>query len=110
MMFENVEINRLSVTYNELHLDEHKTIDSQINNLKEDLFQAVYRDKYILDVGWYPEFDRGGEFIIYAIKDFDWEHPRVIKKCRDISRLEECFFEVLDEVDSINNIFCGGST
>lgn len=38
-------------------------------------------------MGWYPEFDENGEFIIQIIKDYDWETPICLKKCKDVPTL-----------------------
>lgn len=60
----------------------------QIDELKEDLIQ-VECGNFILDVGWYPEFDENGQFRIVIIKDNIWDNPIIEKRCRKLSQLDE---------------------
>ncbi len=64
--------------YDELsNLDFHKNLLEEINQLDEDLFQIVFNDGVIIDIGWYPSFDINGEFIIQVISAGDWENPSI---------------------------------
>ena len=38
-------------------VDENTPIGKLADCLKEDLIQIKYKDEYLIDVGWYPEFD-----------------------------------------------------
>lgn len=42
------------------------------SELEEDMLQVDYPNNYILDVGWYKD-----KFIIYIIRDYEWEVPVV---------------------------------
>ena len=64
-------------------------LTEQVDFLKEDILQICYESNYILDVGWYPEFNRNGSFKIVIIKDYNWENPVYESKCRDITILKE---------------------
>lgn len=62
---ENVELNNIishyngKILYNDLSIiDFSKNELIQIENLKEDLFQACFPNNIILDIGWYPSFDK----------------------------------------------------
>jgi len=46
----------------------------QWTELKEDLAQIMY-DRNCVDIGWHPEFDKYGQFIVQVIKDGDWDSP-----------------------------------
>lgn len=83
------------ILYNELYLlDEGIALANQVNNLKEDLLQVESKDKkYILDVGWYPEFDISGYFTVMIIRKYDWEDPVFIKKCYDLHSLKQTLLE-----------------
>ena len=37
---------------------------------KEDMLQVEYPNQFLLDMGWYQD-----RYIIYIIRNFDWEHP-----------------------------------
>jgi len=69
------------ITYNELiNIDFDKNINNQEDLLKEDLLQVQYGGSYLLDVGWHPEFDKTGQFIIQIINNYDWENPLLKKE------------------------------
>ncbi|CAM7989290.1 CdiI immunity protein domain-containing protein [Citrobacter freundii] len=34
-------------------------------------------DGVVVDIGWYPSFEEGGEFIIQVIQNSDWDHPMI---------------------------------
>ena len=67
------------IVYNDFNLDLSKPIIDQKNFLKEDLLQISFLDNYLLDLGWYPEGNTNGKFVLHIIKDFDWEKP-ILKK------------------------------
>jgi hypothetical protein len=47
----------------------------QTEHLKEDLAQVEYPADVILDVGWYPEFDAAGNFVVSIVQHGEWERP-----------------------------------
>jgi len=98
------------INYNDLNLDKGKSLKNQIDALKEDLLQVDYNNKYIIDVGWYPEFDENGKFKVYLIEDFDWSSPRIIMESKTIERLELDLIECINHVKSkINDAEFNGS-
>ena len=50
--------------------------------LKEDMFQAEYPGRILLDVGWYQD-----RFKIYVISGYDWEHPLAAYECETPAEL-----------------------
>lgn len=88
-MFEKKWFEPGKVVFDDMQIDENASLDSQIDNLKEDLYQVNYDDKYIIDVGWFPSFSLNGHFRVVIIKDFDWESPIFQKKCRTFIELRE---------------------
>lgn len=56
-------------------LDLARDIYTQINLLKEDLARVHYGCDIILDLGWFPEFQPTGRFVLCVIKSGDWETP-----------------------------------
>jgi hypothetical protein len=56
-------------------MDLANSIESQVDLLKEDLMQARFGSKIILDLGWHPEFNPQGHFVLSVIKSGDWENP-----------------------------------
>lgn len=71
------------VTYNEFNLNFEKSLSEQLECLNEDLLQVEYLKDYLLDLGWYPEYDVEGNFIIQVIKDKEWSHPIYKGICRN---------------------------
>lgn len=78
------------ILYNELDfLNESLPLQQQLEVLKEDLLQVESEDGfYLLDVGWYPEFDLTGSFGIQVIKKHDWEKPLYSKNASNVSSLK----------------------
>lgn len=73
----------------------------------EDLFQFVnYRQKKILDLGWYPEFQPNGQYRLVLIQENDneddetnsWSDPIIKYETRSISdvinKIEELLIQV----------------
>lgn len=99
-MFENMNFEPGKVVYNDFDVNPKVQLESQVDSLKEDLFQVNYSDQYIIDVGWYPEFDEDGSFRICIIKDFNWEAPLFEKRCRDISTLNQLMCECINLINN----------
>jgi hypothetical protein len=56
-------------------IDESRPLADQMEHLKEDLAQIEYPAGIVLDVGWYPEFDATGNFVVCVVQQGDWEQP-----------------------------------
>ena len=66
-------------------IDPKVSLSSQLDILREDMGWINYRDgEYVIDYGWKPEFDINGEFIVYLIKDGDWDSPIKEMRTREI--------------------------
>ena len=77
-----------NLDYNDIQLTLDKPLNEQLENLKEDMLQVAYKnDKYVLDVGWYPEFDQNGRFITFVIKNYDWNNPFLKLESKSIEKL-----------------------
>lgn len=90
------------ILYDELSLlEEEVSLKDQTMLLKEDLLQVESIDgSYLLDVGWYQEFDITGHFEVKIIKKYDWENPIFIKKTSDISSLKKILLKCKSMLDS----------
>ena len=53
----DIDFKSGKVIYNEFNIDFSKPLKLQIYNLNQDLLQVEYKNNYILDVGWSPDFD-----------------------------------------------------
>ncbi|SEQ43056.1 hypothetical protein SAMN05216522_1035 [Rosenbergiella nectarea] len=56
-------------------IDFSQGIESQVMVLDEALLQLSFKSGIIVDVGWYPAFEKNGEFIINRIANSCWEAP-----------------------------------
>lgn len=57
------------------------------HDLKEDLAQIEYPAGVVIDIGWYPEFDRSGTFTLVVVENQDWEVPRYRTRCSSVAAL-----------------------
>ncbi len=92
------------ILYDEFKIDFTKNFDEQELCLLEDLLQVKYGENYLIDIGWYPEFDRNGTFIINVIKDYKWDSPIVKKECKNELDLLNTISECVDLVESLCEI------
>ncbi|MBF0715692.1 hypothetical protein [Gemelliphila palaticanis] len=53
--------------------------------LHEDLLQ-LFNEKanLIIDLGWYPNYDENGNYILLLIKNYDWDYPleKIVSKSK----------------------------
>lgn len=63
--------------------------ESQKYSFKEDMLQIKFNDRFILDVGWQPKFEKNGYFIIRVILDNDWLNPLLEAKARTLNDLKK---------------------
>ena len=76
------------VRFNDLsQIDESSGIEINIESLKEDLLQVVYRNDIILDVGFYPEFDPLGRIVVAVIYQEDWTCPVLTMKTQRLEHI-----------------------
>lgn len=98
-MFKNINFEPGVVVYNSFDINTDVPLKEQIFSLKEDLFQVNYFDKYLIDVGWYPEFDEAGSFNICIVEIYNWSDLIFQKKCKDLNQLNQY---MLESVNLIN--------
>ncbi|MGG0658294.1 hypothetical protein [Rummeliibacillus pycnus] len=103
-MFKNINFEPGEVVYNGLDFNIEVPLKEQLFSLKEDLFQVNYYDKYLIDVGWYPEFDEAGSFNICIVENYNWSDLIFQKKCKEIKQLNQY---MLESVNLINKLLKG---
>lgn len=77
-------------------INEKIPIKDQIDLLKEDLLQVIYKNNYLIDIGWYPESDIKGSFLICIIKDYQWDKLIMQKKCKNFYSLNSYLKEFIN--------------
>lgn len=68
-------------------IDLDVSICEQESMLTEDMFQIIYNNSMIIDIGWTPEIDCNGHFRILLIKNYDWTNPVKSSFAQDIDEL-----------------------
>ncbi|WLG42806.1 hypothetical protein [Pseudomonas sp. FP1740] len=81
------------------HLNQLIDISMIADDLKEDLFQAVFPHDQLIDIGWYPEFCENGTFRASLIKAYDWEHPAFSEKAKNWTELNKAISNVLNKLE-----------
>jgi hypothetical protein len=80
------------------HLNQTKEPSQLIDDLKEDLFQASFPSDQILDIGWYPEFCKGGHFRVVLISKSNWDTPVHSENARNWIELEKALANALSKI------------
>lgn len=96
---ERVNFKSGEIIYNEFHIDFSKPFSEQLDSLVEDLMQVKYADGYLLDVGWYPEYDADGKIVIQLIKAENWSNPKYKYSCRSLDELKKSLETVINHVN-----------
>jgi hypothetical protein len=73
-----------------------KLINEQYGELHEDLAQVAFGANTILDVGWYPELSPAGRFVIFVVRNQEWDEPVLRLECKDIAGLYAAIRSAID--------------
>ncbi|WP_338552538.1 hypothetical protein [Paenibacillus sp. KS-LC4] len=77
------------VILNDFDFNEGVALDHQIWSFKEDILQVRYDNKFVLDLGWYPEFNLDdGSFKLNIVKNDDWLNPLFIKRTKSLNEMK----------------------
>ncbi|ADL52132.1 hypothetical protein [Clostridium cellulovorans] len=101
---KNVCFENGIVVYDEFSVAIEKPLGNQLWELKEDLLQVKYFDKYrniyIIDMGWYPEFNPLGKLKIVIVRNFQWDNPVYMRT----GNIQDVYSILNDCIDYINRI------
>ncbi|WP_422106240.1 hypothetical protein [Winogradskyella sp.] len=86
-----------------------KPLKDQLDDLYEDMFYSIYEDISItLDIGWYGSTKNlKGVFILYLIKEDDWDNPILKLSTKDLSILRHYIKSSVEFID--NQLINSGS-
>ena len=98
---ERINFKSGRIVYNEFFIDFTKTYLEQVDCLLEDLLQVEFPENYLLDVGWYPEYNSEGEFIVQVIKDYNWERPIYKRNCKNKETLTQSLKKAIGVIENI---------
>ena len=87
------------VTYCSWEIDEFIPLCRQLWELRQDLIQVEYKNRnLIIDVGWYPDFNPEGQFVIQVIKNQDWEQPVLRREAFSVEESKVCVAELVEKI------------
>lgn len=101
---QKINLQLGKITYNEFHIDFDIPLTKQPDALLEDLVQIEYANGYLLDLGWYPEFDAKGSFIVQLIQDYNWENPVYMRQSKDGRQLKEIIMQAINMIKKLSPI------
>lgn len=55
---KKIDLQSGKITFNEFNIDFGIPYSKQAESLLEDLIQIEYENGYLIDLGWYPEYNR----------------------------------------------------
>lgn len=93
---KNIQLKNIENIYDDFKIDPAIPFEEQRLSFKEDIIQIVFINDYLVDVGWYPEFEPEGFFKINVIQNYNWFNPLFEKKCKDIEVLKKYLQEAID--------------
>ena len=99
-MLKDIDFKSGKIEYDQFNINFDISFKDQPESLLEDLLQVNYQNRYIIDLGWYPEFDSNGSFIIYIIGDYNWDRPIKTRKCREKKDLKNNLVEFVNIVEN----------
>ena len=85
---DNVNLLGGEITYDDFDINTNVPLLQQIGSLQEDMLQIKYGKRFILDVGWRPDLDPNGYFLVLVILDTDWLNPVFATKCHTLAELK----------------------
>lgn len=101
-LFEDISLRNGKIIFHNFDIDPAIPFEKQKWSFKEDLIQITFGENYLVDVGWYPEADKNGCFVIEMIRNFDWENPLFEKQCKSYQGLKQCIQEAINMANSFS--------
>ena len=98
---DKVNFKSGDIIYDEFKVDFTKRYSEQKECLLEDLLQVKYAQEYLLDVGWYPEYESEGEFIVQIIKNKIGKNLYIKKDSKDEEELIQNLNNAVEIIESI---------
>jgi hypothetical protein len=75
----------------------------QLWELRQDLIQVCYRSKnLVLDIGWSPDFNVEGRFIVAVVRGENWENPVFSREAFTFDKLRSCVEEAVKFIEQLS--------
>ena len=84
------------------------TFDEKWLYLENELLVCEYQKngtKWTLDMGWSPEYDPDGEYILLLVKNDDWRNIETVKETRAITKIVQAVNETMLRLSQENRDF-----
>lgn len=95
IFLKSINFKSGKVTYNDFNVDPFIPLIDQKFSLKEDMLQIDY-GSYLIDVGWCPEFNVNGRFIISLVLNYDWDNIVYSAEVKNLVFFEESLQKTID--------------
>lgn len=98
-MINDLSIGSGKILFNDFPENIEFSTPEVYEELKEDLIQILYSNRFLIDVGWYPSFQENGKFTLLLIENNNWEKPVFKKRTRSIKVVRETIEEYAAYID-----------
>lgn len=100
-LLRNVDLVIGKITYCDFEIKSDLPFEKQKWSFREDLIQINFDNKYLLDVGWYPELNEKGAFLVEVVKCFDWSNPIFEKRTKQLESLQGYIQQAADFINAL---------
>lgn len=100
---KDVTLKSGKLTFDDFDIDPSISFEEQELSYKEDIIQMNFGKSIIVDVGWYPEFESDGSFMIRIIRNEDWTKPVYKQRCKTLEEMKKYLQEAVDLADSLSH-------
>lgn len=101
---KNLNILDGTIIYNDFDIDENTPFEEQKYSYKQDMLQIGFGKRFVVDIGWLPDFKPNGYFVVQAIQDYDWMNPLFKTKCRTFDELKKAIETAVIIIDKTRKI------
>ena len=93
--FDGFEFEAGEVVWDDLYFDETLPLAQQVDDLRDDLLFVRYPNDVAIVVGWLPEFNPEGTYVISVYRDAAMHAPAHTEECRDARQLVDALRRTL---------------
>ena len=101
-LLKDINLKYGKILYLDIDIDIEKKFEEQQWSYKEDMLQIGFGENYIIDIGWSPDHEKKGNFILLVVKDFNWYEPIVEKKIKTFIDLKK---NLENEINTLELLF-----
>lgn len=102
-LLENITLTYGKILYLDMDIDLKKNFEEQKWSYKEDMLQIGFDDTFTIDVGWTPEHESNGHFVLTVVKNYNWYKPLVRTKIKNFDDLKKNLEIEVNKLEKICN-------